>query len=78
MKQTTAKKLSRQRLKQLRLQAEGRCIICGKKRDGGSKYLCKHHTELKNERQRAKLGHNKWKKGGRGRPPLTKAKKSTK
>lgn len=60
--------VSRQRLDQRRLQAEGRCICCGITLDGNSRYLCKRHSEAKNARQRKKLGYKK-------RAALTKPKK---
>lgn len=53
--------LSRQRRWQLRKRAEGRCTICGRPRDGGTRQHCRIHAEM----------HNGYNRDGRFRKRVT-------
>lgn len=62
--------MTRQRRWQLKRRAEGRCITCGRKRN-----LYKHHCDQCNGKhllyQRKYHGHQPWRAGFAGRPPMT-------
>lgn len=63
----SARKISRQRLYQLRRQAEGKCTICGKLRDGDSVVFCKEHAQERLDWAREKRagrrgGRSRWKR----------------
>ena len=68
------KPISRQRLYQMRMQYQGRCISCGGDRLAEtSNLLC--DADLQKARVRARrrwrrLGVRPWRKGKRGRPPI--------
>ena len=66
------KEVSRQRRWQLRQKAKKLCEACGKK--GYKNGLCESHywRDLARHRlaHRRRKGHNEWKAGSRGRPPL--------
>lgn len=55
----------------IRRYREGKCINCGKKRDGKYKSFCEacagHRRRLEKKRRKEKF--HQWKPGGRGRPP---------
>ena len=72
---TDAKPISRQRLYQMRMQYQARCISCGGgKLAESSDLLCE--KDLLKARVRARkrwrrLGIRPWRKGHKGRPPLS-------
>lgn len=51
MQTTETKTVSRQRLYQIRKQAEGKCITCGNRRSETSSTYCEHHHNLVRVRQ---------------------------
>ena len=63
---------SRQYAYQLRHKAKGLCIICTNPNVDGTR--CQIHLEINRKYQRIYLqklrGHNPWKPGGPGRPPI--------
>lgn len=61
--------MTRQRAWQLRKQAAGLCVICGKPKADGSKQSCLEHLEKNRVGNRERTGHKPWRPGGRGRPP---------
>lgn len=65
--------VSRQRLKQRQLIADGLCRSCGKPRNLYSS-LCDPCADKWRGWQRRRLGCKEWKPGGRGRPPKHRSK----
>ncbi len=63
------KPLSRQRQYQLRKEAEGLCIKCGKPRDPDSATWCLFHKLEHRRIMRERNGNKPWRPGGVGRPP---------
>jgi hypothetical protein len=61
--------VSRQRLLQIRWQAEGRCITCGRRRGLYADRCDPHHLAIA-ELQRRRSGSKPWQPGTRGRIPL--------
>ena len=69
----TDKPISRQRLYQMRMQYQGRCISCGGKLSERSTLLCEKHlleARVRALRRWRRLGVRPWRKGHKGRPPI--------
>lgn len=63
-------KVSRQRRWQKKMEAAGRCRVCGAQGVGQPPY-CAKHLNANRERKRRAAGCSAWRPGGRGRPPIT-------
>jgi hypothetical protein len=61
--------MTKQRRWQLKKQAEGNCMTCGKPRNLYAERCDTCHA-VERLRTRAACGHQPWREGGRGRPPL--------
>lgn len=62
--------ISRQRKYQLRRVKKGVCISCGRPLFLGGRF-CEKHYNRNQQVARKREGNNAWRKGHRGRPPLT-------
>ncbi len=61
--------VSPQRVWQLKQQAMGKCVICGEPVVRGVR--CRTHLLAARKYARLSKGCQPWKKGGKGRPPLS-------
>lgn len=53
-----------------RWRKDGKCVRCGDPLVEGSTHFCKFQLVEHRKRVRAANGHNEWRPGGQGRPPL--------
>ena len=65
----TGKPYSRDRMRQLRYIAEGRCPLCGVKPNDRPGMRCTNCLAANAKAERERKGMQPWHKGGRGRPP---------
>lgn len=64
-----ADKVSRQRLWQIKMRKEGRCVNCGAENNGPYAERCQPCQDKLREKTR-KPGHKPWQPGSRGRKPF--------
>ena len=62
--------VSRQRRWQIKQQAQGNCITCGKPRSHGFSKRCLKHQKAKRALDRKRAGYGKWHPGSAGRIPF--------